>query len=50
MGAAERWAFIKEGRIFLHEENDGVTFLRRGPEASERGISLGELAARPIKR
>jgi hypothetical protein len=46
MGAIERWAFVKDGRIYLHQENDGWTFLRRGPEAVDKEISLGELASR----
>jgi len=42
----ERWVFVRDGKLYLHEENDGPTYLRRGPEASEREITLDELARR----
>jgi hypothetical protein len=41
----ERWAFVRDSKIILHTENDGWAFRRHGPEAREREISLGELAA-----
>jgi hypothetical protein len=44
VSSVERWARIVGGKIYLHEENDGWTFVRHGAEASEREISLGELA------
>jgi hypothetical protein len=45
--AVERWLRIEaDGRLILHEENDGVVFLRRGPEATEREITLQELQSR----
>jgi hypothetical protein len=43
----ERWVRVEAGgALVLHEENDGVTFLRRGPEATERIISPAELKTR----
>ena len=45
--AIERWVRIEaDGRLILHEENDGIAFLRRGPEAHEREITLQELQTR----
>jgi hypothetical protein len=42
----ERWGFVDEkGRLMLHTENDGETFLNRGPEAVETEITLDELRA-----
>lgn len=46
MSTTESWAFIKDGRIFWHIENDGPAVVRRGLEAEDREIGLGELAAR----
>jgi hypothetical protein len=46
MAAIECWAFIDDGKIILHQENDGAGFLRHGAEATQRVISLGELACR----
>jgi hypothetical protein len=42
MGARERWLFVRDGRLFVHEENDGVVFLRRGPEVREWEVSVEE--------
>jgi hypothetical protein len=43
----ERWVRVEAGGVLiLHEENDGVVFLRRGPEATERVISPEELKTR----
>ena len=42
----ERWVFVDEkGRLMLHTENDGETFLNRGPETVETEITLDELRA-----
>jgi hypothetical protein len=44
MGARERWLVVqKDGRLRLHEENDGWTFLRNGAEASDWIISRESL-------
>jgi hypothetical protein len=44
MGARERWLVVqKDGRLRMHEENDGWTFLRNGPEASDWVISPEQL-------
>jgi hypothetical protein len=48
MGAFEQWIIVRaDGTLILHTENDGPTFLRRGPEAIEQVVTLEELAARP---
>jgi hypothetical protein len=38
--------FVRDGKLYLHVENDGWAFLRHGPEASEQEVTLDELAAR----
>ena len=43
----DRSVSVEGGRIILSEENDGATYLRRGPEATERVVSLGELSGIP---
>jgi hypothetical protein len=41
MGSTESWVLIRDdGTIILHTENDGWTYLRRGPEAVEKTVSL----------
>jgi hypothetical protein len=48
MGAVERWVYVRDdGTIILHEENDGWTFLRRGPEAHEEIVTLDDLRNYP---
>jgi hypothetical protein len=42
MGSTESWLYRKDGKVYRHIENDGWSFLRRGPEASERSPSPGE--------
>jgi hypothetical protein len=38
--SSERWLRIEDdGTIILHSENDGWTFLRRGPEAVEEPLT-----------
>jgi hypothetical protein len=44
MGAIERWYFIRDGQLWEHEENDGIVFLRRGAETSERPLCSVEEA------
>lgn len=47
MSAIERWVRLDEaGRLVLHSENDGITFLLRGAEATERVVSLEDLEGR----
>jgi hypothetical protein len=42
----ERWVFVDEkGRLMLHTENDGQTFLNRGAEAVNTEITLDKLRA-----
>lgn len=38
--ASERW--ISNITITIHTENDGYTFMRRGPEAGESSMPLEE--------
>jgi hypothetical protein len=39
--STERWLIVEgDGRLILHEENDGWSFLNRGAEAVERPITL----------
>jgi hypothetical protein len=46
MGATESWVYVREdGAIVLRTENDGPTFLRRGPEARDK-LLLSELERR----
>jgi len=42
----ESWHCIKEGNIYLHTENDGYQFMRRGPEAEDKFIMTVEEAKR----
>jgi hypothetical protein len=42
MGARERWFVERDGILYLHEENDGWTFMRKGPQAVECPISPEE--------
>tara|TARA_R100000458_G_C8102650_1_gene128711 strand:- start:49 stop:252 length:204 start_codon:yes stop_codon:yes gene_type:complete len=42
----EQWHFIKDGKIYLHEENDGYQFLKRGAEANDTFIMTVEEAKR----
>ena len=44
--STEYWVEVeKDGRIFLHKENDGWTFVNRGPERETREVSLRGLKA-----
>jgi hypothetical protein len=44
---AEEWIVIQpDGSMILHHENDGPRFLRRGPEATDRPITLAEARER----
>lgn len=45
MSAQEYWAFLKDGKIYLHVENDGADFLAWGAQASDTEISIGKLAS-----
>jgi len=40
----ECWFFVRQGRLYIHEENDGPAFLRKGPQKHESEISLDEVA------
>ena len=43
----ERWVYInKAGKLILHIENDGASFLRCGAEAVEREVTLEDLQQR----
>ena len=35
----DRWVFRRNDKVLLHEENDGYTYMRRGPEASETELA-----------
>src|SRR5262249_38125121 len=41
--SAERWVYMKDGVLMLHQENDGYTFMRRGAEAVDEPITLEEV-------
>jgi hypothetical protein len=41
--ARERWVYLKDGRLMMHEENDGWRYLHRGPEAADWAITLEEV-------
>ena len=41
--ARERWVYVKDGQLMMHEENDGARFLRRGPEAADWPVTLEEI-------
>ena len=43
MGARERWVYLKDGQLMMHEENDGPGFLRCGSEAADWPITLEEV-------
>jgi hypothetical protein len=46
--AKERWLFLRDdGQLMWHEENDGIVFLRKGPEARERPASKMDLRLNP---
>jgi hypothetical protein len=48
MGATENWIIVRpDGTLVLHTENDGMQFMRRGPEAIEQVVTLEELQGRP---
>lgn len=47
---SERWIIVKpDGSLILHEENDGAVFLRKGPQASEKIITLDEVPQHRLK-
>jgi hypothetical protein len=41
--ARERWVYVKDGQLMMHEENDGWSFLKQGPQASDWPITLEEV-------
>ena len=43
MSAKDRYITVEKGIITMHVENDGHTFLNRGPEAEEHTVSLESL-------
>jgi hypothetical protein len=46
MGAREYWIVVEpDGRLRLHAENDGWTYLRKGPQAADIYITEAELKA-----
>ena len=45
MGATESWAYTEDGKLYLHTENDGIVYLRKGAQAVDREISIGELSS-----
>lgn len=47
MGSEERWVYLKEGKIYLHVENDGPQALKRGLESSDKPVELKDLECYP---
>jgi len=46
MSASDHWLVINtDGSLAIHTENDGATYLRRGPEAVETPTTLEKLKA-----
>ena len=42
--SVDRWVFVQDdGTIILREESDGWQYLRHGPEAVDRVVTLDEL-------
>ena len=42
--SVDRWVFVQDdGTIILREENDDWQYLRHGPEAVDRVVTLDEL-------
>ena len=43
--ATDRWYFVREsdGKIILHEENDGPAYLRKGAEAFETVVEFKDV-------
>jgi hypothetical protein len=47
MSESERWVYVNdEGKLVLHTENDGHSFLRHGSQAHESPITLDEVKNR----
>jgi hypothetical protein len=45
-GQTESWLVVyKDGRVKYHEENDGYAFMRNGPEAHEKWLTMDEVRA-----
>ena len=42
----EQWYWIKDGSIYLHSENNGYQFMKRGAEANDKFIMTVEEAKR----
>lgn len=38
--ASERWVYLNNGKLFLHYENDGWAFLRKGSQAEDDPVTL----------
>ena len=43
--SVERWVFLKDGKLFMHEELDGEEFVRCGAQAQEWKATIEELKA-----
>jgi hypothetical protein len=47
MSARDEHYFVKDGKIILRSENDGWTFVNRGPKAVDREVTLEEVKNHP---
>jgi hypothetical protein len=43
MGAKDRYVSVDDGKLVMNVENDGWTFMNKGPERSEEHITLKSL-------
>jgi len=41
--ARERWVYVKDGQLMMHEENDGWSFLKQGPQSADWPVTLEEV-------
>jgi hypothetical protein len=39
----ERWVYLKDGQLMMHEENDGWSFLKQGPQSGDWPVTLDEV-------
>jgi hypothetical protein len=47
VASTEEWIILRNGKLFLHVENDGPRALRHGIEACEYEVTLGQLREWP---
>lgn len=46
----EKWVYLKDGKLFLHIENDEHWYLRHGPEAKDWETDLEDAHLRAYPR